>query len=692
MALGELQILGACPLDCPDTCSWVVTVRDGEAVKMRGNPDHPYTRGALCVKVNRYLEHTRAADRILRPMRRTGPKGSGRFEPISWDEALEEISVRLRGIVEEHGGQAIWPYLGTGTLGYVQGSEGIAGRRFWNVLGASKHFLNICSTAGNVGLRHVNGTPGGMDPETFALSRLILLWGTNTLTSGHHLWKFIQDARAAGAYVVAIDPIRTRTAEQADEHLPIRPGTDAALALGLMNVILSEGMEDHDYLDRHTSGWADFRAEILRCPPELAAKITGLPERDIRALGVRLAHTRPTGIRATMGIQRHAGGGAALRAIAAIPGVTGDWRHPGGGVAYSTSGHIHLNIDTRDDLLAEPVRQLTMTRLAEGLDESVKCLWVYAANPMGSTADQNRIRERLLREDLFTVVMEQFPTDTVDYADIVLPATMQIEHVDLHAGYGHMYLMWNEPAVEPPGECLSTTETFRRLARHMGLTEPSLYDSDLELAEQLLTSGHPSLEGVTVDRLRKEGWVRLNVPQPFVPFADGFPTPSGRLEFGTGPAYVPPHTASAGNGPYPLALITPAAHTFLNTTFGNNPELLRRSKGPRILINPEDAARRGLSDGGRARVFNDHGEFEAVAEISDRVRPGVVASTKGHWRKLSAGGATVNAVVGERDADMGRGAVYHDNLVEVAPASGATDPTGPRAFRDEPLPPDLRPS
>ncbi|WP_371782423.1 molybdopterin-containing oxidoreductase family protein [Streptosporangium subroseum] len=669
MSLGELRVLGACPLDCPDTCSWVVTVQDGKAVKMRGNPDHPYTRGALCVKVNRYLEHTQAPDRILHPMRRIGPKGSGRFERISWDEALEEISVRLRGIVDEHGGAAIWPYVGTGTLGYVQGSEGVAGRRFWNVLGASRHFLNICSAAGNTGLSRINGTPGGMDPETFALSKLILLWGTNTLTSGHHLWKFVQDARAAGAHVVAIDPIRTRTAEQADEHLPIRPGTDAALALGLMNVVLSEGMEDQDYLENHTNGWENLRAEILRYPPARVAEITGLPEPDIRALGVRLAHTRPTGIRATMGIQRHAGGGTTMRTIAAIPGVTGDWRHPGGGIAYSTSGHIHLNIDTRDDLLAEPVRTLTMTRLADELDESVKCLWVYAANPMSSTADQNRIREKLLREDLFTVVMEQFPTDTVDYADIVLPATMQIEHTDLHAGYGHMYLMWNEPAVEPPGECLSTAETFRRLARHMGLTEPSLYDSDLELAEQLLSSGHPSLTGITVDRLRKEGWVRLNVPQPFVPFTDGFPTPSGRMEFGSEPAYVPSHTASVKRGTYPLTLITPASHTFLNTIFANNPELLRRSKGPRILVNPADASRRDLSDGQRARVFNDNGEFEAVVEVSDKVQPGVVASTKGHWRKLSRGGSTANAVVDARDADMGRGAVYHDNLVELGPCA-----------------------
>ncbi|MEU4323561.1 molybdopterin-containing oxidoreductase family protein [Nonomuraea dietziae] len=660
---GELRVLGACPLDCPDTCSWVVTVEDGKAVKMRGNPDQPYTRGALCVKVNRYLEHTQAQDRILHPLRRTGPKGSGQFERISWEEALDEIATRLRGIVDEHGGEAIWPYLGTGSLGYLQGCEGVAGRRFWNVLGASKHSLNICSVAGSLGLARAQGTAGGMDPENFAQAKLILLWGTNTLTSGHHLWKFIQDGRAAGAHVVAIDPIRTRTADQADEHLAIRPGTDAALALGLLHVVLSENAQDEEYLAQHTEGWEDFRAEIMDWPVERAAEVTGIPAEAIHRLGTKLAHTRPTAIRATMGIQRHEGGGAAMRTIASIPGVTGDWRHPGGGVAYSTSGHVHLKIDKRNDLLAAPVRTRYMTRLASELDD-VKCLWVYAANPLASTSDSNRIRKGLAREDLFTVVMEQFPTDTVDYADIVLPATMQTEHMDLHAGYGHMYLLWNEPAVAPAGEALSTTETFRRLAAHMGLTEPSLYDSDLELAADLLSSGHPSLEGITLDRLRKEGWMRMSYPQPFAPFADGFPTPSGRLRFPRrGKAFVPSLSSrTAGDR---LTLITPAAHTFLNSTFANNPELLRRAKEPVVLVNPADAAARGLSTGRRVRVVNHNGYFLADVEVSDRVAKGVVASPKGRWPKLTTGGANPNAVVDERDADMGKGAVYHDNLVEL---------------------------
>ncbi|MEO3891623.1 molybdopterin oxidoreductase family protein [Nonomuraea sp. B5E05] len=665
---GDVKVLGACPLDCPDTCSWVVTVEDGRSVSLRGNPDQPYTRGALCVKVNRYLEHTRADDRILHPLRRTGPKGSGQFERITWDEALDEISVRLRGIVDEHGGEAIWPYLGTGSLGYLQGCEGVAGRRFWNMLGASKHYLNICSGAGNSGLRRTTGTAAGMDPENFALAKLIVLWGTNTLTSGHHLWKFIQDARADGAYVVAIDPIRTRTADQADEHLAIRPGTDAALALGLLNVVLAENAQDEEFLAAHTEGWDDFREEILRHPVERVAEITGIPAESVRALGTRLAHTRPTALRATHGLQRHAGGGTALRTIAAIPGVTGDWRHPGGGVAFSTSDHVHVAVDRRDDLLARPVRTLVMTKLASQLHD-VKCLWVYAANPAGSSPDANAIRRQLARDDLFTVVMEQFPTDTVDYADIVLPATMQTEHMDLHAGYGHLYLLWNEPAVPPPGECLSTTETFRRLARHMGMTEPSLYDSDLELAEQLLSSGHPSLEGITLDRIRKEGWVRMNYPKPFAPFADGFPTPSGRLRFPpAGEAYVPPHTVrAAGSSPYPLTLITPASHLFLNTTFGNNAELRRRAKDPVVLVNPADAAARGLAGGQRVRVHNEDGEFLADVEISDRVAAGVVASPKGRWPKLTPGGANPNAVVAERDGDMGRGPAFHDNLVEISP-------------------------
>jgi anaerobic selenocysteine-containing dehydrogenase len=673
-----MDVHGACPLDCPDTCSWLVTVDDGRAVRMRGNRDHPFTRGALCAKVNHYLEHTRADDRLLYPLRRAGRKGEGRFERISWDEALDEIASRLLAVRDEFGGEAIWPFQGTGTLGYVQGLEGRAGQRLWNVLGASWHDMTACSIAGGVGSRYTNGTNTGMDPETFAQSKLILLWGTNTLTSGHHLWKFINAAKKDGAHVVAIDPLRTRTADQAHEHLAPLPGTDAALALGLLHVVLDEGAEDRDYLAHHTLGWERFRERILEFPPDRAAEITGLDAARIVELGRRIAHTRPTGIRATMGIQRHAGGGMTLRTLNAIPGVTGDWRYPGGGLSYSTSGYFGADREAlwRYDLLERPVRSLAMTNLAENLlqldDPPVKALVVYGANPMSSNPDSRRVREGLEREDLFTVVMEQFPTDTVDYADIVLPATMQTEHLDLHEGYGHMYLLLNLPAVEPPGECLSTTETFRRLASRLGLEEPSLYDSDEQLIRTMLSSGHPSQEGITYERLVEEGWVRLNYATPFVPFTNGFPTPSGKLEFVSARAeadgydpvagYTPPKEAASREG---LALLAPASHWFLNSTFANHPLLRERAGGPKIEIHPGDAAERGLATGDEARVFNARGEFIAVVEVSDRVRPGVIASTKGHWLKHVRGGANANATVEERDADMGRGAVFHDNRVEV---------------------------
>ncbi len=681
------EIIGACPLDCPDTCSWVVTVENGEAVRLRGNRDHPFTRGALCAKVNGYLEHTRAPDRLLHPLRRAGRKGEGRFERITWDAALDEIAGRLRDVIARHGGEAIWPYQGTGSLGYIQGLEGDAGRRLWNVLGASNHKCTICTIAGGVGARYTTGTAGGMDPETFAHSRLILLWGTNTLTSGHHLWKYILAARRAGAHLVAIDPLRTRTAEQADEHLAPLPGTDAALALGLLWVVLDEGAEDRAYIERHTLGWDAFRERILEFPPDRVAAVTGLDQARIVALGRRLAHTRPTGIRATMGIQRHAGGGMTLRTLSAIGGVTGDWQHPGGGVAYLTN---YFGGDTaalrRDDLCERPVRTLTQTRLGEGLleldDPPVMALFVYGANPMASTPDQGKVRRGLAREDLFTVVMEHFPTDTADYADIVLPATMQTEHLDVHDAYGHMYLHLNRPAVAPPGECLSTTETFRRLARRLGLDEPALYDSDEQLIQALLGSGHPSLDGIAFERLERDGWARLNYPDPFVPFAGGFPTPSGRLEFvseraaadGHDPltGYTPPREAAdPGDG---LALIAPASHWTLNTIFANKPDLRERAGGPLLEVHPDDAAARGLETGDRARVYNERGEFTAPVAVSDRVRPGVVACTKGHWLKHLRGGANANATVEERDSDMGGGAVFHDNRVQVERLLTGTGP------------------
>jgi anaerobic selenocysteine-containing dehydrogenase len=680
------EVAGACPLDCPDTCSWVVTVRDGVAVGLRGDRRHPYTRGALCAKVHRYLDYTRAPDRLLYPQRRAGAKGEGRFTRITWDDALDEIAARWRAIIAQHGPQALWPYYGSGSMGIVQGVYG-AGRRLWNVLGTSQHLMTICTIAGGVGTGYTLGDNRvGMDPETFAASKLILLWGTNTLTTNHHLWKYVETARGGGAHVVAIDPIRTRTAAAADEHLAPRPGTDAALALGLLHVVVSQGREDRAFIEAHTVGWEAFRRRILEYPPERVSEITGLPRPRIVALGERLATTRPTGIRVTMGLQRHAGGGMAVRAITCIPGVTGDWRYPGGGAVYDTRGFFRGNWAAlwRDDLRPPGTRRLSMTRLGEGLlevdDPPVRSLLVYASNPVASVPDQQRVRRGLAREDLFTIVVDNFQTDTADYADLLLPGTMQTEHADLHHAYGHLYLGWNEPAVAAPGECLPHTEIFRRLARRLGVTEPSVYDRDDDLARAVLASPDSALAGITLEGLKAEGWRRLEVPVPFVPFADGFPTPSGRLQFLSPamaeagldplPTYTPPAEASEGGTDlarrFPLALIAPASHYLLNSMFANVPELERRQGPPAIALHPVDALARGLREGDVARVYNDRGEFRARVRVSDAVRPGVAAATKGFWPKRVAGAANANATVAERDADMGGGAVFHDNRVEVA--------------------------
>ncbi|APA96573.1 NADH:ubiquinone reductase (H(+)-translocating) [Nocardia seriolae] len=651
----RVKVLGACPLDCPDGCSWVVEVADGKAVGLRGNKAHPVTRGALCVKVNRYLEQVHSPDRITHPLRRVGRKGEGRFERITWDEALDEIATRLTGIVDEFGGEAVWPFHGTGSLGYLQGLEGFSGRRFFNALGASLHDPTICSIAGSTGLKYTLGTAGGMDPEDLAESKLILLWGTNPLSSGHHVWKFIQDS---GAYTVAIDPVRTRTAERCDEHLAPLPGTDAALALGLMHIIVSLGAQDSGFLAAHTEGWPEFRARVEEYTPERTAEITGLPVERIVALGERIARTRPTATRASQGMQRHAGGGAALRTLACLPGVTGDWAIPGGGLHYSTSGHFELDVPAlvRFDLLPNPVRTLSMTRMGEALLETsgppVKALFVIAANPVASNPDQARVIEGLAREDLFTIVLEHFRTDTADYADIVLPATMQPEHLDVIAAYGNLYLAWNEPAVAPPGECLPTTETFRRLARRMGFTDPALYESDEELADQLL-------KHYDIDRLRADGFLKIaprSVPTDKLRFVSPLAAMAGHDPLA---GHTPP--ADPGDG---LVLISAASHYFLNTTFGSNPELRRRAGEPTVTIHPDDAAARDITDGDPVTVGNDRGSFDAIAEVSDAVRPGVAATPKGRWAKHT-GGATVNATVAERDSDYGGGAVFHDNRVRI---------------------------
>jgi anaerobic selenocysteine-containing dehydrogenase len=683
------QIRGACPLDCPDTCAWIVTVKNGEPLALRGDPAHPYTRGSLCNKVENYLAYARSSDRLLYPMLRTGPKGSGEFTRISWGEALDRIVAKFGDVIANHGAEAIWPCVGSGSMGLMQGIYG-AGERLWNVLGTSRSLYTLCTIAGGFGTGYTLGDNRvGMDPETFRFSKLVMLWGANVLSTHPHLWRPIMEARKNGASIVCIDPIRTRTATASDWHLAPVPGTDAALALGLLHVVLLESKEDRQFVGERTVGWEVFRERILAFPPSRVAEITGLPTESIVDLGKRLAGTRPTAIRIGIGLQRHGGGGMAVRTITCIPGVTGDWKYPGGGVFYDTRGFFGLNWDalSRDDLRSRQTRALDVKRLGDELLETinppVKVLFAYACNPAASAPNQTKVLRGLVQNDLFTVVVEHFLTDTARYADIVLPATMQIEHHDLLISYGHLYLAWNEPAVPPPGECLPTTEIFRRLARAMDLDTLALYESDETIARQLLDSGHPSLAGITFEGLKARGWMRLNYPDPFVPFANGFPSSSGKLEFvsermaqsGMDPVagYTPSHETSQRDTDlarkYPLTLITPANHYFLNSIFANVPRQQRRSGVATVLIHPDDAASRQIAAGDEVRVANARGAFFAVADLSDRVRPGVVASTKGHWPHFSKEGATINATFDTRDSDMGTGAAYHDNRVSVDKAS-----------------------
>ena len=681
-------VRGACPHDCPDTCAMLVTVENGRAIRVAGDPDHPVTKGFLCAKVNRYIERTYHQDRLASPMRRVGPKGSSQFEPISWSDALDEIATRLRDIAEsEHGPQAILPYSYAGTMGLVQGSS--MDHRFFHLLGASRLDRTICSMAGTVGMRMTVGANVGADGEGVPDSDLVLLWGTNTLTANPHLWPFILQARERGAPIICIDPIRTRTAQQCDEWIPIRPGSDAALALGMMHVIFAKGLEDREYLEQFSLGHEAMRARAAEWTPERTAAVTGIDAARIIALAEQFGRAKAAFIRVNYGLQRHAGGGMAVRTIACLPAVAGHWRRAGGGVQLSTSANFAFNKAAleRPDL-GPPARTINMIRLGDALTmpdagvggPPVKALIVYNSNPAAVAPDRNTVLRGFAREDLFTVVIEHFQTDTADWADIVLPATTQLEHWDIHFAYGHHYVSLNRPAIAPIGEAKPNSEIFRLLAERMGMSDPMMRDDDLTLIRQALATESPKLQGVTFDRLLEHGWVRLNVPTPFLPYADGkFPTPSGKCEFYSArlaemgldplPTYIPPYESverePALVARYPLTLISSPAHTFLNTTFVNVTSLRRQAHEPEVLLHPSDAERRGIAVGAVVTVRNDRGAFLAKARVEPGIREGVAWAPSIWWAKLSADGANVNQTTSQRITDMGNGPVFYDNQVEI---------------------------
>jgi anaerobic selenocysteine-containing dehydrogenase len=684
-------IRAVCPHDCPDTCLMLVTVDDdGRATRIAGDPEHAFTQGFLCTKVSKYLERTYHPDRLTYPQIRVGAKGKGRFRRASWDEATALIAEKLNAIIASPDGpQAILPYSYAGTMGLVQG-EAMASR-FFRRIGASFLDRTICSSAGAEAFNLTYGTRMGTDPEAVPEAKLILLWGTNTLTSNPHLWPFIRRARANGAPVICIDPLRTRTAAASDEHIAIRPGTDAALALGMMHVLFRDGLEDRQYLDQMTLGWQKLRHRVLAdYSPERVANICRLPVEIIERLGTLYGTTCPTFIRLNYGLQRHAGGGSAVRAISLLPAITGAWNDAGGGCQLSASGTFAMNTAAleRTDLGNHAARTINMTRLGEALtrtdDPPVKAMIVYNSNPGSIAPDRETVLRGLRSEDLFTVVLEHFQTDTAGYADVLLPATTQLEHDDLHKAYGHLYAMYNKRSIAPIGEALPNSEIFRRIAAAMHLDYPELRESDEDLMRAALTGTSEVMNGVTLEALKEHGSVRLNLPTPHLPFRRGVPlkTPSGKIEIESEqvaalgldplPYYIPPYESEERDPAlaqrFPLALISPPAHEFLNSSFVNVASLRRSAGKPTLEIHADDAQARAIADGARVKIYNDRGTFTADAVITNRVRPGVVSAPSVWWGKLTSDGANANQTTSQALTDIGRGATFYDNLVEVAPA------------------------
>jgi anaerobic selenocysteine-containing dehydrogenase len=665
------------------------------AIKVAGAAAHGPTAGVLCTKVSKYLERTYHPDRLLHPLRRVGRKGEGRFERVSWAQAIDDIAARLKKIAAIDP-QRIVPYSYAGTMGLVQG-ESMA-QRFFHKLGASLLDRTICATAGAEALNYTLGTRSGPDVENFQDARLIVFWGCNAIASNLHLWTRAQEAKRRGAKLIAIDPYRSLTAEKCHQHVALLPGTDGALALGLMHVMIREGWLDRDYIARHTLGFEQLAERAGRFDPARVATICGITAAEVEALAHDYWHIRPAAIRLNYGMQRAAGGGNAVRAVASLPALAGHWRSPAGGVLLSTSGMFNVDGDAlyRPDLLAGPdgrrrkPRTINMSTIGRDLLRAgsaefapIDALIVYDSNPVAVAPQSREVAAGFAREDLFTVVLEHFQTDTADYADYLLPATTQLEHVDVVKPYGHLYVMANNQAIDPLGEALPNTEIFRRLARAMGFTEPCFADSDEEIAAAAFRKAGPTAN-YDWNVARREGWQRIDVPAVYAPFAEGgFPTPSGKCEFYSPrladlgldplPNYVPPHEGPTSNAAlaarYPLAMISPPARNFLNSTFVNVTSLRSTEGEPTLEISPDDAAARGIADGAMVRVFNDRGELRLRAVVTGRARRGVVVALSIWWKKLARDGRNANELTSQALTDIGRAPTFYDCLVEVERAA-----------------------
>jgi anaerobic selenocysteine-containing dehydrogenase len=664
----------------------LVTVEDGVATEVKGDPDHPTTAGVLCTKVSRYTERTYSPDRLLYPTRRVGKKGEGKFERISWQQALDEIAARLQPLAASEP-EAILPYSYAGTMGLVQGES--MSSRFFHKIGASLLDRTICATAGATGYKYTVGASIGTDLEQFQNARLIIIWGGNPIASNLHFWTRAQEAKRRGAKLIAIDPYRSLTAEKCHQHIAVLPGTDGALALGLMHILVRDDLLDHDYIAAYTVGFDQLRERVAQWTPQRVATTCGISVDEVEGLAREYGETakrgEPVAIRMNYGLQRVHGGGMSVRNIACLPALVGAWRHAAGGVQLSASGTFKKNLLAlqRPDLLAKQPRTINMSTIGDDLlrpaspefGPQLKAVIVYNSNPLAVAPDSSRVQAGFAREDLFTVVLEHFQTDTADYADIVLPATTQLEHTDAHGAYGHLYMMANNPAIVPLGEAKPNTEIFRLLAARMGFDDPCFRDSDDALA---------SVAFVQFDweSLKKKGWQKLEVPD--APFACGnFPTASGKCEFYSEmmkadgldplPSYIPNHESAVSSpdlaAKYPLAMISPPARNFLNSTFVNVQSLRATEGEPQLDMHPDDAATRGINHGEMVRIFNDRGSFVCKARLTTKARQGLVVGLSIWWKKLAGDGKNANEVTSQRLTDMGRAPTFYDTLVQVEKAA-----------------------
>jgi len=679
-------MLSVCPHDCPSCCSLVVTVDDGRLTSVTGNPEHPFTRGVICGKVREYAERVHSPLRVQTPLRRIGRKGTGDFVPISWGEAVETIAERWRGIIATDGAEAILPFSYAGSMGQVQY---YAGHPFFHALGASRLDRSICVSTAYAGWRATVGAVTGNDSEQMVGADLVVLWGVNASYSTINVMTLVKQARARGAHVIAIDPYRTPTAQQADEHLMVRPGTDAALALAVMHVLVAEGRIDRAYVERATLGF-DKLAEHLRAyTPETVAPIVGLDAETIVRFARRYGASPRTFIRIGIGLSRHQNGAMTCRTLACLPALTGAYADPHGGALLSTGGAFGFDyaVLERPDLMPTPApRMINMIQLGQALTDKamappVRSLYVYSSNPAAVCPDQTRVLRGLAREDLFTVVHEQVMTDTAHYADIVLPATTSMEHLDLYRSFGQLTVQLARPVLPPQGQAKSNWEAIGLLARAMGVAEAHYAKGDEGLIREFLAKGDPSVRGITWEQLVRDGWVRVELPRPYMPFADGALTPSGKVEFYSAwlerqglpalPTYVP-----LAEGPdnrelsarFPLQCIVPPNRFFLNSSFSQS-ELLRRRQGSATaMIAAADASARGIRDGDDVRVESPRGAACFTARITDATRPGVVVIEGIWWHRFSPGGVGVNALTSDRVADLGGGPAFHSNLVQVSKA------------------------